>query len=267
MTEQIVFEQPKVPAKTGQVFYDKDLPTALEQAKEYVGKEGNVATFPEIAQARIIAPPDSYVWNNWFTTTTGEYKGLSKKGKPVYVVAHGAGPLAEPGRIRRAFKEGLTRGAAKLTQDEFYALLDQEDGENIIVLDFDQVKKIKSDVISVRSARNNDLVRARLGKHIDAYLDKHQEFCGKKIANFHDCDGLDLNVAQGRLLSAGCDVFYFDTGFRFRENLRGFDGLGCHGRFVGIVNPCLEQMLKYSAGFVPDHSQDEFRKGLKNLFK
>ncbi len=270
MTEQIVFEQPVAPVKAGQVFYDEDLPKALKQAQEYAGKEGSVATLLDIAQARIIAPKESYVWQKGFTTTSGEYKGLSKKGKPVYVVAHGVGPLTSPERIIEAYKAGLTRGAAKLDPKELYALLDQEDGKKVIVLDFDKVKKLASDVVSVKSARDNPLVRARLGEHTNTYLDKYKEIYGDKIGNWHDCNGIDLDQPQGRLLFAGyggCD-----------GNLDGYV-LVSYGRFVGvsqaqnfsignesIVKPSLEQMLKYSAGFVPERLQDEFRKGLKSLF-
>src|SRR3989344_9578843 len=132
MAEQIVFEK-QAAAKAGQVFYDSYLPKALEQAREYAGNEGSVATLQDISQARIIAPKEAYVWQNWFTTTSGEYKGLSKEGKPVYVVAHGVGQLTDPARIKRAYKEKLVRGAAKLTKEELYVLLDQEDGKNVTV--------------------------------------------------------------------------------------------------------------------------------------
>ena len=103
--------------RTGQVFYYEDLPKALEQAQEYTVKEGNVATMQDIAQARIIAPKDSFILRNWFTTATGEYKGLSKQGSPVYVVSKSkdptANPLIMPGRIRQAKEEGLIRNYSR----------------------------------------------------------------------------------------------------------------------------------------------------------
>jgi len=267
MSEQILFK-----GKEGQAFYDRDLPTALEQAGEYAGEEGHVATLPEMAQARILAPKGSFAWKNWFTTTSGEYKGVSKQGNRVYVVVHGVGPLTEPGRIRQAYEEGLTRGAAKLTQEELYALLGQE-GENVTILDFDKVKKLKSDVITVDSARKNDLVRARLGEHTDAYLDKYKEFYGNRIGNWHDCEGLDIDVPRGLLLFVGYSNYY--------KYLLGYDCLDSNGRFVGVresaegaaydstgnkglVGPNLEQILTLKK-FVPEILHKDFEKAASKL--
>lgn len=249
--------------REGIVFYDRDLPTALEQAKEYAGEQGSAATVLDIVQARILAPGDSFVWNNFFTTTTGEYKGLSKQGNPVYVTAHGIGPLKEPARIRQAYKEDLVNGAARLEQKEFYDLLEQEDNKKVIVQDFNEVKKFKSGVTSVESARDNALVRARFGEYTDTYLDKHKEIYRDEVSNLHHCNnGRDLKVPQGRLLfvdDSGSNGFYGDSNL---DNVGRFWGVRPGAQIStgkeSIKQPSLEEVLKALKA-------DLFQKGLEKI--
>lgn len=268
MNETILFEQPTV--KAGKVFYDHDLPTALEHAKEYAGEDGHVATLPEIGQARSIAPKGSFVWTNWFSTASGEYKGRSKQGNAVYVVAHGVGPFTEPGRIRQGYEEGLLDGAGKITQDGLYALLEQAGNGQVTVLDFDKVKKLKSGVITVDSARDNPLVRARLGEHTEAYLNKLKEVYGNEVGNWHDCASVDLDAPSGRVLFAG-DGCGLDGDLNLDYSGR-FVGVRAEGAALssgneGLVRPSLEQVLQYSKEFVPEKLRGEFKTGLERMYE
>ncbi len=271
MSEQgiVYFEQPKI-VKAGKPFYDSDLAVALEQAQKYAGTDGNVASMLDIAKAKILADKEDFVWKDWFTTITGEYKGLSSQGNPVFVVAHGVGPFTRPGRIRQDREEGLVRGAGKLESKEFYDLLAQEDGEKVIVLDGKKVQECKSGVMSVSDAENDLLIRARVGGHTEDYLGKHKKVWGDEIYSYHDLNGIDWEVPQGRLLFAG-DNLYF-------SNLDGYSNLYSYGRFVGVqsvakistgsegvLRPSLEQILALKE-FVPELLHKQFEERAKDLY-
>ncbi|MBD3361261.1 hypothetical protein GF358_00555 [Candidatus Woesearchaeota archaeon] len=297
--EQVLFEQPKI-IKVGKPFYDDSLPDALEKAQKYAGGDGHVMSLPELADARILAGKKDYVWNNWFTLATEEDKGKTKQGNPVYVVAHGKGILTNPDRIRQAYehKQGLTSGAARLTETEFNNLLKGKlpDKTEIpvfsyvdfikqtelpltyaVVLDFGTVKKMQSGVQDVDSLRDNELVIARLGgvERSGQYLDKANEVYGSRLGNWHDCESVDLDICSGRLVFAGDD-----------GDLLGDLNLGNCGRFVGvpihaegvaldstgnegIVKPKLEQILNLAIdkGFVAERLQEQFKKELHKLYE
>lgn len=53
---------------------------ALQQALDYVGPDGIVATMPELIAAKIKADNSHHFWQNWYCPHTEENIGIDKKG-------------------------------------------------------------------------------------------------------------------------------------------------------------------------------------------
>ena len=83
------------PVARAMAFFHQDgLPTAWKQATKFAGKDGRLATMPDIVAARLETKPGDPPWETYFTTLTAEYLGLSKQGNKILVVAHGIGPMS-----------------------------------------------------------------------------------------------------------------------------------------------------------------------------
>ncbi|MEK7512280.1 MAG: hypothetical protein AAB575_04705, partial [Patescibacteria group bacterium] len=111
---------------------------AFKQAKAFAGKDGRVATLPDILEARLATKPGEYPWESYFTTMSAEYVGLSKAGNPIAIVAHGVGPMSTLDGVLVAYshefndKERNQRGG-RISQEEFLKLESGAYGEVTIV--------------------------------------------------------------------------------------------------------------------------------------
>ncbi len=132
----------------GRVYSGQTLPLALRGAY----KEGYTPlSVPTIADAMLIAEKGSPVFDGGFVTTTLEATGRTPHGSLVYVIAHGYHPFVLPERIEQVrsstFQHDVHRPGGELTNKEFYALLDMEDGrpisegKKVYVLSEEQMKK------------------------------------------------------------------------------------------------------------------------------
>ena len=233
----------------GKPFYHNRLPEALRQTVDYVGTSGHVASLPEQLHARVLAPFDAEVWQNWYTANSEEDVGITKTGKKVVAVVHGGGILSSPYRIERAYSEKLTaQYAAKLEPQEITDLLDGQvasvQGEvpvftygdilngkkkgkrnYTIVLDFETTKRTESGHQDIAGLYDNPLFVARAGgvEEAKAFLEKAKQKWSK-YGNWHPFSGIDPEESQGRLLFLG---YYSDLG------LYGDLYMSNYGRFVG----------------------------------
>ncbi|MBI4447459.1 hypothetical protein HY643_00615, partial [Candidatus Woesearchaeota archaeon] len=225
---------------------------AFRRALDYAGKDGFVASMPELIAAKCFVGKDHEFWNNWHTTLSEEDIGIDKKGlfgrkgEPVLVVVHGGGILT-PDRIEKAYAEGLVDGSAKYTKKEFdnllegrlpngetikiYILEDLKKGSSIVehqfgvVITYEVAQATEPDWHKKKEFLSNPLVIARNGglENLKKYFDKAKYLDGT-VGNFHPFKGRNPNQAQGRLL------FLDDSGL----NLYGSDYLGSDGRSVGV---------------------------------
>ena len=109
------------------IFFDSYLPLAMRQAVEYAGKDGFVASLPQLLKARATASYDNIIWNTYFTANSEENVLKTPQGNHVVLTIHGTGIFSEPEKIERTLRsdldrlndEGLTgQYAAKITQQE-----------------------------------------------------------------------------------------------------------------------------------------------------
>ncbi|MBI4447448.1 hypothetical protein HY643_00555 [Candidatus Woesearchaeota archaeon] len=225
---------------------------ALRQALAYAGKDGFVASMPELIVAKCLVGKEHDFWNHWYTTLSEEDLGIDKKGlfgkkgEAVLVVLHGGGILT-PDRIEQAYAEGLVGGSAKYTAEEFDSLLEGNlpDGKKVKLYTLDDLKKgvyivehnfgvvipyevaraTESGWLKKQEFLSNPLVIARNGglDNLEAYFDK-AKYPDGTLANFHPFEGRYPNQARGLLLFLDYDV----------GDLDGSNSLSSDGRSVGV---------------------------------
>ena len=194
----------------GEVFYDGNLPNALREAQKYAGKEGYVASMPQLLQGRVKAPNDDGIWADWFTVNSEENVGKTAQGKPVVIAVHGGGIFSSPERIERAYSDKLVNYAGKLDDKEIKDLLAGKlpDGTQIpvysfsqfkkgisglprqyaVVMDFDEVRQTTSGYQNADGLKDNPLTIVRAGgveqaaTYIERAKEKHNT---KNYGNWH----------------------------------------------------------------------------------
>ncbi|MBI4447412.1 hypothetical protein HY643_00375 [Candidatus Woesearchaeota archaeon] len=224
---------------------------ALRQALDYAGKDGFVASMPEMIAAKVKVDKSHEFWQKWYAFYSEEDMGIDKKGlfgkkgEAVLVVVHGGGILT-PDRIEKAYAEGLVDSSAKYRNKEWGNLLEGRlpNGEAINLYSLDDLKKetpkiskfgvvmpyevaqlTKSGWHTKKEFVENPLVIARNGglENLEAYFDKAKN-SDLMLANFHPFKSWNPNQTQGRLL------FLNDC----EGDLGGGCGLDYDGRFVGV---------------------------------
>jgi hypothetical protein len=134
------------------IFFHSYLPYALRGALEYAGDDGFVASLPALLHARVNAPYDNIVWNNWFNPNTEETLLKTPQGHRVIVTVHGGGIFASPERFKKLFYASTDRNsefgftglfAGKISDQEARDALEgrMPDGSEIPIYPFDEFKR------------------------------------------------------------------------------------------------------------------------------
>jgi hypothetical protein len=225
---------------------------ALQDALDYTGDNGIIATMPELIAAKLNADENHDFWKKWHTVHTEENIGIDTNGSfygrndPVLVVVNGGGILT-PDRIQQAYDDGLVNNSAKYSQEEFDNLLQGRlpNGDSIQLHNFEEIKQgisnlphrfgvvmpyaLAQETVSGRQAKNifleNPLVIARNGgiENLENYYERAKDSNGN-LGGYHPFSGRDPTQAQGRVL-------YLSNG---GDGLGG-SGLINDGRFVGVA--------------------------------
>ncbi|HTM68028.1 MAG TPA: hypothetical protein VL426_01910 [Candidatus Binatia bacterium] len=160
-------------------FFDpKERQRPADLARAFAGEGGRVATLPDIIAARAAAPSEDVVWQRPFTTASAEYFGFSRAGVPLIAVAHGNGPLAEPeGPILAYVANRDGQRHARIPREEFLKVVDGACGDVAIIelLALHRLRRFPLlEMLTYEQACEDPLVRARLGEHAQAFLDRHR---------------------------------------------------------------------------------------------
>jgi len=180
---------------------------------------------PQVVDGRIFASPTDYIAQHWFTTPSVRVTGRSRGGNAVVVYAHVPNPFSNPANIKIAREAGLVNGAGKIPLQDFYNLLELEDGQRVYVVDHKTLQSSESGVIEVSKAMKHPQTIPFLGgqDRAEKYLAKHEEFYGDTIGIWHSDDLGD--VPQGRPLFVGYGCNFGLVG----------DYLDGSGRVLGVV--------------------------------
>jgi hypothetical protein len=231
---------------------------------------------PEIADTRIAASNGDRIWQDWYispslrATGRGKSTNVSHKGGTEFVVyVHKPNYFSYPKNIRKAVKSNeFVNGAGIVPPEEFQKLLDLEDGENVFVMGYRELRDSPSKVIPVSDALKHPQTIPFLGgkERAEAYLEKHRQVYGDKIGIWHSDDLADRPL--GRLLVVGYD--YCGGGLGGGGLLLG------SGRFLGvkgaegapkIAAPSKEQILRVASEFTAPCNQSELEQRITALYK
>ena len=234
------------------IFFEPHIPSALRRALNYAGKDGFVASMPQLLRARGKAPYGNIIWNTWFTANSEESVVKTAQGNPVVAAVHGGGIFATPERFERSLHadldrsnpEGLTgQVAAKITAQEARDLLRGRlpDGAEIplysfsefkrgvadlpmrygVILDFELARKSKRgyERFEILKDDPNMIIRAGGIEPLAAYLDRFRDRHDTELmGNWHPYNRIDPDEPQTRV--------------PFLAGNRG--GIGSEGRSQGL---------------------------------
>ena len=199
------------------------------------------AFMPQIVDIRIASEKKARIWQTWWTAPSIRATGKTNLGNAVVVYAHVPNYFSNPSNIKEAMKN-LVNGAGIIPQKDFNKLLTIEDGENVLVVDYDKLRKTVSGVVSIENAMEHPQTIPFLGgrEQAEKYLQKHKEVYGDKIGIWHSDDLGDKPV--GRLLFLG----------GYGNGLGGDLDLNYNARFVGVP--------KSAAGATPVYTHSPLEK-------
>ena len=216
------------------IFFDSYLPDALRRALDYAGRDGFVASLPQLLHARANARYDNIIWNTWFSANTEETVCTTPAGNNVMVTVHGGGIFASPERFESVYRADVHRSnpegytgeyAAKISAREARQVLDGKlpGGREIPVFPFDEFKRGMGDqprryavVMDFETARNSTsgyvpfddlreaplmVVRAGGVEAASAYLAKARDRHNTTVmGNWHPYQRINPNLPQTRVL-------------------------------------------------------------------
>ena len=86
---------------------------SYRQATQFAREIGHVGSMLDVIDARLVTPPDSLKghypnnpspWDQYYTTMSAEYVGMSTSGVKILIVAHGVGPMSNEKGVIDAYK-------------------------------------------------------------------------------------------------------------------------------------------------------------------
>jgi hypothetical protein len=234
----------------GALFNDPYLPDSLAAALQYAGEEGFLASTPDMIDVKLIHPLSHPVWSKWFTTSSEEYNGKTRSGKPVVLEVHGGGILTQLQRLEKAYEEGITKEfGARLDDQEvldaiygklpggitlpIYTLAEIRRGINPeerrfgVIMDYSTARDTRSGFFTVDELIKNPIAIARAGsiKRLEDYAIKATtKYNAQKLGLTHPFNKISPDEPQARFLIMGISwEDCFDSGLQYSE-----------GAFVGV---------------------------------
>lgn len=166
------------------------------QASKYAGTDGRIATLPDIIDARLATEPGKLPWERYFTTTSAEYIGYSKRGTQLLVVTHGVGSMASLDGIMETYKheyadKSRNKRGGRISTQEFWRLLDGHYGEIFVVDLKGYMKRYRYPFLSILKASellDDPVFHARVGgeQRAHRYIDLHALHAGLDLKTNDD---------------------------------------------------------------------------------
>lgn len=187
-------------------FYHNDgFVPAWKQASRFIGKDGRIATLPDIIDARLATNPGAEPWEMYFTSLSAEYFGVSQSGKRIIIVVHGIGPMSTLDGVLKAYSwefkdKSRDRRGGRIAREEFLKLESGEYGE-VQIVDFDAyLRRYQYPLhgqLRFSQAATDPLLRARFGTRVHEYLGRHLEEARKWHAEQAGFDPENTYKLQG----------------------------------------------------------------------
>lgn len=255
-------------------FYHADgFVPAYKQATKFAGKTGRVATMPDIVEARLKISPceklgyhnpsDPTPWDQYYTSMSAEYVGLTKGGVKVIIVAHGVGPMATLQGVLDAYRyqfDDKTRShrGGRISQQEFWKLESGWYGQ-VSVIDFNKYCELYEypfiETLKLSQALGDPLLLERLGPKAAEYLKQHASYAVQYHKEQHQVDVVDPWIITVEN-AANCSYQYMKT-----ENGMALAHLLSIGQ-IGNVHLSGRQYPRYPS-WVCDISAHEWWNGVR----
>jgi len=190
-------------------YHDKGFVPAFKQTMQYAGRAGRVGTMLDWVDARLAKPPYEKMgmhdtsnptpWDQYYTTMSAEYVGISKGGTKILIVAHGIGPMATLDGVVEAYrhhygdKTRRTEGG-RISTEEFRKLESGAYGDVKIVDLEAYVRERKYPFIVTlhySDTFDDQVLKARLGPRAYEYIEKHAHYARKYHLDAHQCKIFD----------------------------------------------------------------------------
>ncbi|MFH0701714.1 MAG: hypothetical protein V2A62_04720 [Candidatus Woesearchaeota archaeon] len=196
----------------------------MEEALRACQVAHDAVYMPELAEKRIKAKNDSYLFTNWWTTPSLRITGTTKGGSKIVLYVQDQTSWNDSEQLKYA-REHHRNGAGPFPQEEFDALAGRIDDGKVFKVDYDVLKRSTSEVISVDAALEHPQTIPFLGGEDIAkrYLAKHRKVYGDNIGIWHSDDLAE--EPRGRLLVLG---------YGHGSNLVGDYVLNGNARFLGV---------------------------------
>lgn len=187
-------------------FHEKGFVPSFRQASKFADKKGHVGTMLDVVDARLATPPykklDQFKpsqptpWDQYYTTMSAEYLGMSKGGVKILIIAHGIGPMATEKGVVAAYKwesddKTRNRSGGRISIDEFHKLESGHYGPIEIVEFEPYLTRYKYPFISILKASaafEDPVIRARLGTKTTQYLTEHTHLAIEYYKQVHGVD-------------------------------------------------------------------------------
>ncbi|HBI16958.1 MAG TPA: hypothetical protein DDY52_02260 [Candidatus Moranbacteria bacterium] len=225
------------------IYHEKGFVPAFKQAAKYAGRVGRIGTMLDWVDARLATPPYEKLgmhdtskptpWDQYYTTMSAEYVGISKSGTKILIVAHGIGPMATLDGVVEAYryhyddKTRRTEGG-RISADEFWKLESGAYGDVEIVDLEEYVRTREHPFISTLhyvDALVDPVLKARLGSRSDEYIKQHAHYARKYHLDNHQRKIFDPYILQVN-----------GPGMYWVENVKPTDGLAyAHLLSVGAI--------------------------------
>jgi len=168
-------------------YHANGLVPAFQQAIQFAGEGGRIATMEDVARLRLNTNPGDTPWETYYTTMTGEYFGHSKAGNRIIIVAHGVGPMQGLDGVLAAYSfefrdKSRNHRGGRITVQQF---LDLEAGKygDVHVIDFEQLFKLFEypfmGCLRASEALKHPLLMARLGAVAEDLIAHHAKWAKK----------------------------------------------------------------------------------------
>ncbi len=172
----------KIAKISAMAFHHSDgLVPSWQLASRFVGKNGRVATLPDIISARLATKLEATPWEQYFTTSSAEYFGRTRGGSRIIIVAHNVGPMSTLEGILKAYSyeykdKSRSKRGGRISYQEFNDLESGKYGPVDIVDVESYVHRYQYPFIEfLRSSQalHNPLLKARMGPRAEEYINYH----------------------------------------------------------------------------------------------
>jgi len=165
-------------------YHSEGFVPAWKQASRFIGKDGRMATMPDIITARLGTKPGDDPWETYYTTLTAEYYGISKSGKLILIVAHGIGPMSTLEGIQKAYSweykdKNRDHRGGRIAQQEFLDLEAGKFGE-VSIIDYESYCRRYEypfiQTLRASEAITDPVLKARFGPQTEQYVLAHASY-------------------------------------------------------------------------------------------